>query len=81
MVSGVLVSRSSPGPVSLSSGSRRSSRVTGSSSVRTNAVVAAGPPSRPVSRFAAVLSLTTIAASHSAATVMPVSTKRVVVGA
>jgi hypothetical protein len=34
-----------------------------------------------VTRFAAVLSLTTIAASDSAATVMPVSTERVVVGA
>lgn len=55
---GVVVSRSSPGPLdSLSSGSGRSKRVTSSPIPRTNAVTAGGPPTSANSRFAAALSL------------------------
>jgi hypothetical protein len=82
IAAGVVVSRSSAGPVeTFRSGSVRSRRVVASPMPRTNAVAAAGPPSTSRSRFAAVLSLTVTAASHRSATVMPVATFRAVTGA
>lgn len=76
---GVVVSRSPDAAFTI--GSVRSSRVTGSPRARTNRVTPRGPPARPVSRLAAVLSLTSTAARHSAATVMPSSTCWEVTGA
>ena len=68
---GDVVSRRSPGMPWLRSGSRRSRRVTVSPCVVTNAVSAAGPPQFASSTFAAVLSLTVIAAWQSSAILMP----------
>jgi hypothetical protein len=48
--------------------------------VRTNAVTAPGPPTCPTIRFAAVLSLTVIAASQMAAPVIPSATCNEVTG-
>ena len=68
---GVVVSRGSPAMAVLRSVSVRSRRVFMSPSVRSQRVSPAGPPCRLSNRLAAVLSLTTTAASLSARTVMP----------
>ena len=65
MARGVVVSRSSPGRLLLSSGSKRSRRDTLSSSVRKNAVSAGGPPMPRSSMLAAALSLATTTAAAS----------------
>ena len=70
MARGLVVSRGSPGVASLRLGSLRSSRVTLSPSERANCVKPAGPPIVCSTRFAAVLSLQSIAAAQRSASVM-----------
>src|SRR5579863_2917068 len=70
MARGLVVSRSSPGVDSLRLGSSRSSRVTSSLSERANRVKPSGPPIACTIRFAAVLSLQSIAAAQASASVI-----------
>jgi len=73
MASGEVVSRESPGTASLSEGSSRSRRLTASPRERTNPVQPAGPPIEARIRFAAVLSLYSIAAAQRSPKAMPPS--------
>ncbi len=69
IAAGLVVSRTSPSRFSLSEGSVRSRRVIVSPWARMNAVRPSGPPIIGRSRFAALLSLTSTAASASSAMV------------